>query len=210
MCVLGLTKQNIAMLATAALVAGCGGPGVEGRYVPRGDTLFDSLTLADEGRAEVVFIGAPAQGSYVIDGNAVTLTAPNGDKALFLVGDDGCLTNSIVGTYCRAGSATRSATSAAAATNSGASSGPETYEAVTEQGRIRLELLGDGQARMTMRPNNPGANGMPAQMSFDVPYERDGDNMLVALPGEDPMQLMRNGRDFVATMNGETARFVRQ
>jgi len=56
----------------------------------------------------------------------------------------------------------------------------------------------------------PEAPGMPAQMSLDLFYERDGDNMLVALPGEDPMELMRDGRDFVASMNGETARFVRQ
>jgi hypothetical protein len=207
---LTFTKQ-VAIAATAVLLAACGGPGVEGRYVPRGDGLFESLTLGAEGVAEVVFIGEPAKGSYVIDDKAVTLTAPNGDKALFVVRDDGCLASSIIGTYCRAGSAPSSGGSTATAARRGAAApGPEAYEAVTEQGRIRLELLSESQARMTMRPNAPGANGVPAQMSFDVSYERDGDDMLVSLPGEDPMQLIRDGRDYVATMNDQTARFVRQ
>ena len=199
-------------VATAALAA-CGGSSIEGRYLPRGDALFASVTLGAEGRADVVFIGAPAQGSYVVDGDAVTLTAPNGDKALLLVGDDGCLMNSIIGKYCRSGDApanTGSGAAAVAAGGGGAASGPEAWQAVTHEGRIRLELLSESQARLTMRPNAPGAAGMPAQMTFDVLYERDGDNMLVSLPGEDPMQLMRDGRDFVTTMNGETARFVRQ
>ena len=62
---------------------------------------------------------------------------------------------------------------------------------------------------MTMTPFAPGG-GMPQRMSFDVNYERDGDGMTIGLPGEEPMQLTPSGRDFVATMNGETARFVRQ
>lgn len=207
---LSLMKRNrVAVLAGgAALVASCGGAGVEGRYVARGDTFFESVTLGEEGRAEVVFIGAPSLGTYVLDGNAITLTVPNGDKVLFVVGDDGCITNSLVGSYCRDGSAPAGLGAAPAQTPGTA--GPEAYEAVTQEGRIRLELLGDTEARMTMRPNNPGAAGMPAQMSIDVFYERAGDDVIVALPGEDPMRLLRDGRDFVATMNGETARFVRQ
>jgi hypothetical protein len=205
--------MHLALAAAAGALAACGGSSIEGRYVPRGDALFESVTLGAEGRADVVFIGAPAQGSYVIDGKAVTLTAPNGDKALLLVDDDGCLTNSIIGKYCRSGDAPERSgggAAAAAAGGGGAAAGPEAWEAVTQEGRIRLELLSESQARLTMRPNAPGAAGMPAQMSFDVLYERDADNMLVSLPGEDPMQLMRDGRDFVTTMNGETARFVRQ
>jgi hypothetical protein len=211
MRVFSLTKQKqLAILAaTAALLPACGGSSVEGRYVARGDTLFESVTLAADGRAEVVFIGAPAPGTYVVDGNAITLTAQNGDKVLFIAGDDGCITNSLIGAYCRDGSAPASVGGAAAAAP-GATGGPEAYEAVTQEGRIRLEILSESQARMTMKPNTPGAGGMPAQMSIDVFYERDGNDMIVALPGEDPMQLLRDGRDLVASMNGETARFVRQ
>jgi hypothetical protein len=204
------------VLAIAALIAGCGGTNIEGRYVPRGEALFESLTLAAEGRVEVVFIGQAATGSYVIDGDAITLTAPNGDKVLFVARDDGCLTNSLVGTYCRAGDAPAGSGSQAVAGGgggggggSGGASGPEAYEAATEQGRIRLELISESQARMTMRPSSPGS-GMPAQMSIDVFYEQAGQDLIVALPGEDPMQLVRDGRDYVASMNGETARFVRQ
>jgi hypothetical protein len=201
--------KQLAILTVAGLVAGCGGANIEGRYVASGDALFESVTLGAEGRADVVFIGQPAAGSYVVDGRSITLTAPNGDTVPFVVGDDGCLRHSIIGSYCRDGSAPAVGGGGAATAGSGAGS-PEVYEAVTEQGRIRLELLSDDQARMTMRPNVPGAGGMPAQMSIDVFYERDGDDMIVALPGEDPMQLLRDGRDFVASMNGEAARFVRQ
>jgi hypothetical protein len=189
-------------------MAACGG-GVEGRYMPRGDALFESLTLGAEGRAEVVFIGAPGTATYTVDGNVVSMTR-DGDQALFVL-EDGCLTNSILGTYCRAGDVPASVggSSASASGAAAATGGPETYEATTPEGRIRLELLDGSQARMTMRPNAPGGD-VPSQMSFDVSYERDGDDMLVSLPGEDPMQLVRSGRDYVATMNGQTARFVRQ
>src|SRR6185503_1795712 len=130
----------LAIAAAPAVLAGCGGPSIEGRYLPRGDALFESVTLGAEGRADVVFIGAPAQGSYVVDGNAVTLTAPNGDKALLLVDDDGCLTNSIIGKYCRSGDAPAStAGGASVAGGGGATGGPEAWEAATQQGRIRLE-----------------------------------------------------------------------
>jgi hypothetical protein len=205
MRVLTITKLA-GVAASMMLVAACGGPSVEGRYAARGDTFFDSMTLGADGRAEVVLIGVTHPATYELDGDAITLTAPDGTQTRFAVGD-GCLRHPIAGTFCRDGSAPASVGAAAA---SGGAGGPEAYEAVTQEGRIRLELLSDSEARMTMRPNNPGANGMPAQMSLDVFYERDGDNMLVALPGEDPMQLMRDGRDFVASMNGETARFVRQ
>jgi hypothetical protein len=193
--------------ASMTLVAACGGPSVEGRYAARGDTFFDSVTLGADGRAEVVLIGVTHPASYVLDGDAITLTTSNGTQSRFVVGDGGCLTHAIVGTFCRDGSPPANLGAAAA---SGGAGGPEAYEAVTDEGRIRLEILSESQARMTMKPNTPGAGGMPAQMSIDVFYERDGNDMIVALPGEDPMQLLRDGRDLVATMNGEAARFVRQ
>lgn len=206
MRVLTITKQLAAAAVCMTLVAACGGgPSVEGRYVGRGDTFFDSLTFGANGRAEVVLVGITHPASYVLDGDSIRLTAPNGTESRFAVGADGCLTHEIVGTFCRDGSAPANFGAAAAVAGGG-----EAYEAVTPQGRIRLELLTTNQARMTMRPNVPGAGGMPAQMSIEVPYERDGNSVLVALPGEDPMELIRSGRDFVASMNGETARFVRQ
>jgi hypothetical protein len=204
-------SKPLAILGFAALVAACGGSSIEGRYVPRGDAFFESLTLGAEGRVDMVFIGQPGVGSYVVDGSSITVTAPNGDKVLLVAGDDGCLTNSLIGTYCRAGDAPAGGGGGGggAVAGGGGASGPETYEAVVEEGRVRLELISESQARMTIRPDAPGGD-LPAQMSLDVFYERDGDNLLVALPGEEPMRLMRDGRDYMATMDGETARFVRQ
>lgn len=211
MCTFNLKHQGrVAGLATAAAVlAACGGSSVEGRYVARGEALYDSLTFGAEGRVEVVFIGTPSQGRYAIDGDAITVTAPNGDQVLFTVDADDCLTHFLVGTYCRGGSLANVG-GAAAPSSGGARGGSEIYAALTDQGRITLELLTEDQARMTMRPNSLGAAGMPAQMSIDVAYERDGNDLVVALPGEEPMQLVRDGRDYVAEMNGETARFIRQ
>lgn len=206
MRVLRLTKPKLlAILAAAATVAAaCSGPSVEGRYAARGDTFFDSLTLGANGRAEVVLIGVTHPASYVLDGDAMTLTAPDGTQTRFVVGDDGCLTHAIAGTFCPDGSASADLGGVAAAAG-----GPETYEARVSEGRITLELLSASQARMTMRPLSPGGD-LPQQMSFDLFYERDGDNVIIAMPGDDPMELMRDGRDFVATMDGETARFIRQ
>jgi len=203
MPVLTITKLA-SVAAFMTLVAACGGPSVEGRYAARGDTFFDSLTLGANGRAEVVLIGVTHPASYVLDGDAITLTAPNGTQSRFSVGGDGCLTHAVVGTFCRDGSGSANLGGVAAAAG-----GPETYEATVSEGRITLELLSASQARMTMRPLSPGGD-FPQQMSFDVFYERDGDNVIIAMPGDDPMELVRNGRDFVASMDGETARFVRQ
>ena len=203
MRVLTVTKLAAVTLALP-LIAACGSPSVEGRYVGRGDTFFDSLTLGANGRAEVVMIGVTHPASYVQDGNAITLTAPNGTPSRFELGDDGCLRHTPIGTFCRDGSAPSSLGGVAAAPG-----GPEVYQATVSEGRITLELLSASQARMTMRPLAPGGD-FPQQLSFDVFYERDGDNVIIAMPGDEPMRLLRNGRDLVATMDGETARFVRQ
>jgi hypothetical protein len=52
----------------------------------------------------------------------------------------------------------------------------------------------------------------PGSMTFEVPYERAGNEIVLRMPGpgEEPLRFTRTGRDLVADMDGETARFVRQ
>ena len=196
--------------ATAALTA-CGGSEIEGHYPGvEGESLLTSITLKSGGKADFVYplgLGNSGEGSYLVDGETVTLTAPTGDKAQMALDSRGCLTNPIVGDYCKDGSAAPSGgSSASAAANAGA----EVYQATTGEGRIMLELNAGGSARMTMEPFGGGGNGVPQRMTFDLAYERSGDGITIELPGEGPTELVRSGADLMMTSNGETARFVRQ
>jgi hypothetical protein len=87
------------MFCTAA--AACGG-GVEGEYVGKqGESFFDSLTFRSDGKVEVVLIGVRHEGSYEVDGDHVTITAPNGDRNPLRLESNGCLTHPIAGIYCK-------------------------------------------------------------------------------------------------------------
>jgi hypothetical protein len=185
------------------LAAGCGG-GVQGRYVGKGETFFESLTFRSDNKVEVVFINQKAEGTYEVDGDAVTMTAPNGDKARLVLDDNGCLTNSLIGVYCKDGSAP----SATAASNSSPGGLAQVYEAQAREGRIALEFGAAKKVRVTMTPS--GATDIPDRVSFDVAYEVDGDEITISLPGNDRLQLTRTGNDLEGTMNGETVRFVRR
>ena len=193
-----------AALLCATLAAGCGGGGVQGRYVGKGETFFESLTFRSDNKVEIVFINQLAEGSYEVDGDAVTMTAPNGDKARFALDDDGCLTNSLVGTYCKDGSAP----SAASSGNSSPGGLAQVYEAQAQEGRIALEFGAAKKVRVTMKPSGPSE--IPDGMSFEVPYEVSGNDITISLPGSERLQLTRAGNDLEGTMNGETVRFVRR
>lgn len=207
----GAVAAGVLLVALAA----CGGSGIEGHYPGvEGNSLLTSITLRSGGKADFVYplgFGNSGEGSYVVDGDSVTLTAPSGDKARMALDAKGCLTNPIVGDYCKNGSAAPGAAasggSAAPSANGG---GVETYQATTPEGRILLELTAASTARMTMIPLNGGGNGMPERMTFDLSYERSGDGITIEMPGEGPTQLVRSGADLMMTANGETARFVRQ
>jgi hypothetical protein len=201
--------------ALALLPAACGGgSSIEGKYTAADDeTLYEEVTLGSDGVAAVVFplgLGNSGQGSYVVEGTTITVTVPDGAKPVFQLAND-CLIHPIVGRLCKGGSRSGSGGSAApAAAAAAGGGGAETYEATTEQGRIVLELLGGGTARMTMTPFGGGGGDVPQRMTFDVSYERSGDGVTLVLPGEGPTQLERSGRDLLMTSNGETARFIRQ
>jgi hypothetical protein len=204
-------RTVLAMSVAAAALAACGGSGIEGHYPGvEGESLLTSITLKSGGKADFVYplgFGSSGEGSYLVEGETVTLTAPSGDKARMALDARGCLTNPIVGDYCKNGSAAPSGSSAAPAA---ANAGAEVYRATTDEGRIMLELNAGGSARMTMEPNGGGGNGVPQRMTFDLAYQRSGNGITIELPGEGPTELVRSGADLMMTSNGETARFMRQ
>jgi hypothetical protein len=191
-------------LALCAGTVACGGSGVQGEYIgTKGESFFDSLTFRSDGKVEVVLIGVRHEGSYEVDGDQVTITAPNGDRNPLQLESNGCLTHPIAGTYCKSGVAPTTA----ARSESSASQG-EVYEARAREGLIRLEFGAARKARITMVPT--GIADAPDQMSFDVSYAVSGDQITVNLPGNEPLMLTRAGGDLEGTMNGETVRFVKR
>lgn len=206
--------SGLAAAVVATLLAACGGGGsdIEGRYDGvEGDSLMESITLGSDGVASVVYpfgFGTSGQGSYTVDGSTVNVTVPGGDKASLQIEANGCLTHFIVGTYCRNGNGGGSSSGGTSIATAGG--GTERYEATTEEGRILLELMAGGTARMTMTPFDSGGAGMPQRMTFDLSYEVHGNNFTIEMPGEGPTELTRSGRDLMMTSNGETARFIRQ
>jgi len=198
-----------AVVATLLTACGGGGSGIEGEYVGvEGDSMIESITLGSDGVASVVYpmgFGTSGPGSYMVEGNTVHVTVPGGERTSLEIDANGCLTHFFVGTYCRNGSGGRMSGGASMAS----AGGSERYEATTNEGRISLELLAGGTARMTMMPIGGGSD-MPQRVSFDLSYRVHGSNVVIEMPGEGPTELMRSGRDLLMTSDGETARFIRQ
>jgi hypothetical protein len=55
-----------------------------------------------------------------------------------------------------------------------------------------------------------GIADAPERVSFDVSYAVDGNQIMVNLPGNEALTLLRAGTDLEGTMNGETVRFVKK
>jgi hypothetical protein len=111
--------RTLAVLCLAALACACGGGSVQGRYLPKGESFFDSLTLRSDGKVDVVMIGIRHEGSYEVDGDEVTITAPNGQQTPLKLDSSGCLTHPIAGTYCKDGSAPSAASSSSTESSPG-------------------------------------------------------------------------------------------
>lgn len=215
-------RSVLTVAAIGALAAACGSD-VEGTYTAVGDSLFiSSITLGPDGKAKVespLLLGGPNDTTYTVEKDTVSIIMPDGDPQPFTAADD-CLTHTgpgaalqLIPKLCKGGKSSggsNAASTAAAPAPAAAAGGAETYLATVDGGRIQLDLLTGGAARMKMMP----AGGAPADavgMTFDLTYTRSGNDVTVQMPfGEPPMLLTRTGRDFTATMEGETARFVRQ
>lgn len=193
--------RAIAIAAAAAAIA-CGGAGVDGRYVPRGDAFFDSLTFKSDGTVDVVMIGVTHQGRYTVEDGAVTIVAPDGTPSRLSI-EGGCVIGpELFGTYCRDGSAS-------VGTSGGGDAGDaESYETATAEGRITLEFEGDDKVRVTMTPFEQ--RDAVDRMSFDASYQTRGRDRVIVLPGGEQLTLTPRAGGYDGTLDGETVRFVRK
>lgn len=201
-------RAVLAAMTAAALLAACGGSngggntaqsaaasgsagGIVGDY--GGDQcLYDKLSFTNNGRVYMTVFGTDQAGQYHIDGDRIVVTA--GGQSPVFTRNGSNLEANLLGERM------------VCAPLSAGADGTQVYEAATAEGRITLELGAAGRARITLI-GAPGSD-LPERASFDVGYESRGDSVTVEMPGEEPLQLTRNGRDLVSTMNGETVRFV--
>jgi hypothetical protein len=175
--------------AAGQSAAAGGASGVVGDY--GGDQcVYDKLTFANNGIVYMTVFGTDQAGQYQIDGDRIVVTA-GGQSAVFTRNGSNLEAN-VLGERM-----------VCAPLASGDSA--EIYEATTDEGRITLELRAGGQARMTM----VGADASE-RMSFDVRYESGGNRITVEMPGDEPLELIRDGRELVSTAGGESVRFVRR
>jgi hypothetical protein len=155
------------------------------------ECLYSKLTLSPNGTAYMTIFGTDQAGQYSLDGDRVILTT--GSQSAVFTRNGRNLESNLLGDrmVCEP------------LTSDGQS---QIYEATVEQGRIALELGAGGQGRMTM--TNTSDPNAPETMSFSVRYQANADGVTVEIPDDEPMRLVRNGRDLVATQDGETVRFV--
>jgi hypothetical protein len=198
-------RRHGTLACVLALTVACGGSGVQGRYLPQGDTFFQSMTFRPDGKVEIMFINSHNVGAYAVDGDNVTITSPNGEQARLTIDANGCLTSQVLGTYCKDGAR---ANTASAGNGSSQVALSQVYEAQASEGRIALEFGAAKKVRLTMTPS--GGSGIPDRVSFDVAYEVSGNEISIALPGNEPLTLTRTGDGLMGTMNGETVRFTRR
>ena len=93
-------KREFAILGAVLLLAGCSS-GVKGTYVGGDDSFLKSLTFKDGGKVDVVLInGIGGEGTYVVEGDEVRLSANGTTNQLVIDGD--CLKGPLmVGTLCK-------------------------------------------------------------------------------------------------------------
>ena len=205
-----MTRREFAVtLVVCAVAVACGGGRVQGEYIgKKGESFFDSLTFRSDGKVEVVLIGVRHEGIYEVDGDQVTITAPNGERNPLRLDSNGCLTHPIAGTYCKGGSGRAAVRDDAGRGESLDSPGTDVYEAFVREGQIKIEFGAARKARVTMVPTT--TTDAPERLSFDVSYGVDGNQITVNLPGNEPLLLTRAGSDLQGTMNGDTVRFVKR
>lgn len=99
--------SRIPRLAVAAMIvtllSGCNAP-VAGTYTGVGTTLFNKITLNSNGSVNFNFAGRPApmSSTYVVNGNRVVMGTNEGQKVVFFIGANGCITmEGVSDIYCK-------------------------------------------------------------------------------------------------------------
>lgn len=97
-------SEAAVMLALGLPLAGCDDP-VVGTYYPRGVSLVEKMTFTSGGYVDVTALGLynPAASKYVIDGNRVIVGGVDGERSVFILNGQGCITadGPFGGMYCK-------------------------------------------------------------------------------------------------------------
>ena len=190
-----------ALLAVVAL-SGCGG-GLNGTYTPSGDGFFEQLTFQSGGTVEITWMGMTKEGSYEVDGDRVKVTV-GGDTQVLRIDGRGCVDGGgLIGRYCKGGS---SVVQSDARSGGRSKSLAGTWETETPMGTLTLEFRRGNEVRVSVA----GAGGEPERREGS--YESNGDRVIVRLPEEEPLELVRQGDvlEGPASFAGTVIRFRRK
>ena len=97
------TPRLAVVAMIVALLSGCNAP-VAGTYTGVGTTLFNKITLNSNESVDFTFAGRPApmSSTYTVSGNRVMMGTNEGQKVLFFIGTNGCITmEGVSDTYCK-------------------------------------------------------------------------------------------------------------
>jgi hypothetical protein len=95
-----MTRTIVCGLALAVALGGCSG-GVSGLYKAKGNAAYESLDFKGDTVSIVVMKGVGGEGKVTVDGDKLTVVDTDGRSVIFTKDKDGCLTNELVGTYCK-------------------------------------------------------------------------------------------------------------
>lgn len=193
------TSKSIFALATLAVasVLGACGARIDGTYVGGDMSFLESLTFKPGGKVNVTFMGMTKQGTYLVEGNQVTVTI-GADSNVFTIDDRGCLVGGgLLGNYCREGGAGGKST---ARTDQLAGA----YVARVAGGSIALEFDDERVVRMIM--TDPDGT----EETNDASYQLQGDRITIAGPTGERLELTRTGNALEGSMGGLQLKFDRQ
>jgi hypothetical protein len=191
------------MTVLAVLALGGCGSGLNGTYRPSGDGFFEQLTFRSGGTVEITWMGMTKEGRYEVDDDRVKVTV-GGDTQVLRIDRQGCVDGGgLIGRYCKGGS---SVVQSGARNGGGSKSLAGKWETETPMGTLTLEFRKRNQVRVSVA----GAGGEPERR--DGSYESNGDRVVVRLPDEEPLELVRQGDvlEGPAAFTGTVIRFRRK
>lgn len=187
----------IGLLATAALLVGCGDK-LSGTYEGEGG-LLDKIEFTSGDKVEITALGQTQEGTYVVEDNKVKITI-DGKTNVLTIRDDGCLEGgAMVGVFCKDG---KKETAAKASGKAGKADDVvgNTYVATSPDGEIGLEFKSGGKVHMTMTGEEP----------MDATYTTNGDVITISSDQGSPMTLKHDGNALVANEGTMSIRFEKK
>lgn len=189
--------HSLVALAVILLPAACGS-GLEGTYSGANTGFLDEITFRSGDKVDVKFMGMTREGTYKREGDRVTVTVGN-DTQVLTLRDDGCLDGGgLIGSYCKAGKSSKSASAG------GDKSVAGTWAVGGFTDKLTLQFDDDGKVQFTME--SAGEYPQTAAGTYEVKKNR----VIVRGLGGPELELTRQTNALVGNVQGQTLRFERQ